>query len=129
MSYTSLHNYLDIHLGKTPSHDDIKQCKRAYWKWYRTEHRKKRIANAKALNLTIPKSVWNNLKHKAKESGIDVYDYIKRKLASSVEASTEMNIRLSREMMQSYQLLLDCIDGDIPLQSVIDYVEKIILRT
>ncbi len=126
--YKSVHEYLDKHLGTNPSDTEIKQCKKAYWKWYRKQHRQKRVAKAKALNLTIPLELWNNLKVRASASGMDVYDFIKRHLKSGVESTLEMDRAITIQLMQCLEHIKDYMHGDISIETLHTALERIILK-
>lgn len=128
MMYSNLHEYLDAHLGINPSKEDIKQCKRDYWKWYRTEHRKRRVHEAKALHLTITDKLWEKLKIRSRNARMNVYDFIKQQLDTGFEANTEMNVQLVLEVMQIFEMLKDYTHGEITIETVIDRFERLILK-
>ncbi len=128
MKYTSLFEYLDEHLPKNASREQVLACKRDYYKLYRREHRKLRVQNAKALSLTIPKELWNELKTSANELGIGTYDYIKTILGSTPEANLEIQYQFSRDLYVCFELLKQYIDGDITIDHVYAAMEQLILK-
>lgn len=128
MKYTSLHNYLDQHLGDNASDSEIKHVKAEYWKWYRREHRKKRTQEMKALNLTISIVAWKKLKDRAREAGMNTYDFIKYHLELDREPYLQMNVEFSIEIMKCFELLKDYMDGDITIEQVYSYMENLIAK-
>lgn len=100
MKYT-LHQYLDMHLGTSPSDEDIARVKKEYWALYRSEHRRQRLQEAKALYLTIEEELWNKLLSEAKKADIDVYLLIKQKLQTQEQSRVDFAIK---------KLLYECLD-------------------
>ena len=126
MTYTSLHHYLDIHLGEHSSDVDIKQAKSDYWKWYRTQHRKQRRVEAKSLHLTVSTILWDALNRKASKSKMNVYDFIKRILEDSNEQKPQIQTQLSVAIFTCYELLKDYTENETSIESVLDAMETLI---
>lgn len=128
MSYDNLHEYLDAHLGENPSAEDIKYCKNEYWKWYRSKHRKRRVTEAKALNLTINSKLWEKLKVRSHNASMNIYDFIKQHLESGFEPNVEMNVQFTLEIMIIFELLKDYTHGDVTIETVLNKFEHLILK-
>ena len=103
MKYDSLHSYLDVHLSPEATDDDIARAKAAYWKQYRTEHRKQRRKKAKPLTITLSRSVWNKLSSQAHKADINVYDFIKRKLEQ--DGTVHLNVTIKKTLFECIELL------------------------
>jgi hypothetical protein len=127
MKYKNLHEYLDAHLGMNPSDADIKQAKTEYWKGYRTEHRKKRLQEAKALNLTLPLALWDTIIERSKKAGLDVYDFIKLSLENKiVESSSNQRNSIKKELYECIEMIEEYLDNEpISLFDVIKHIESI----
>lgn len=128
MKYSSLYDYLNKHLCPNPSDQQIKECKRLYWEWYRKQHRRKRLTLAKSLNLTIPIELWRQLKASAINASMDVYDYIKQHLQNGTEVTLEMDRAFTLEIMQCLESIKDYMNGDISIETLYSILEHLILK-
>ena len=76
-NYSSVHDFLDEVLGEHPSHLEIKEAKRAYWKKYNAHLKRERRKILKCVHLSLSKKEHSEIKLLAQNSGVSMYQYIR----------------------------------------------------
>ena len=124
VKYKSLHAYLDavLHHVPHPTHLDIKNAKREYWKlWFRHYRRQKRKVR-KEFTLGFDKQTINDIHRK--KGKLSVSEYLYSCVLEATYDSTprledrEMFSKLHQNLMQLINLLEEAVDKELlPLEA------------
>lgn len=113
--YTSLHDYLDTALSHidNPSHQEIKQAKRDYWKQYYTHYRRQKRIVRKEYTLGFDAGSLKQLQQKKGDLSVSqfLYQIVEQAIDGkhpTVQDKTLLG-NIDRQLMQLINLLEDLL--------------------
>lgn len=115
--YTSLHDYLDAALSHidNPSHQEIKQAKRNYWKLYYTHYRRQKRIVRKEYTLGFDTDSLKQLQQKKGDLSVSqfLYQIVEQAIGKlpTVQDKTLLG-NIDRQLMQLINLLEDLLASE-----------------
>lgn len=114
--YTSLHNYLDTTLSHidNPSHQEIKQAKRDYWKQYYTHYRRQKRNVRKEYTLGFDVDILKQLQQKKGNLSVSqfLYQIVEQAIDEKCPTTQDKTLlgNIDRQLMQLINLLEDLLE-------------------
>lgn len=115
--YTSLHQYLDIVLQNNPNASDtqIKEAKKAYWKLYYSNYRKKKRKSRKEFTLGFYKEQLTKINQKRGTQTVSkfLYKTIEKELQSDYKPNIDEDgiAEINLALMQLITLVEELLDN------------------
>lgn len=116
--YTSLHDYLDTMLShiENPSHGQIKQAKRNYWKLYHTHYRRQKRKVRREFTLGFGPDVLERILQKKGDLSVSLFLYraVEQAIGNghSVPGDREVLGRVDRQLMHLIDLIEDLLASE-----------------
>jgi hypothetical protein len=115
--YTSLHDYLDTALSHidNPSHQEIKQAKRDYWKQYYTHYRRQKRIVRKEYTLGFDADSLKQLQQKKGDLSVSqfLYQIVEQAIDGKYPTVLDKTLlgNIDRQLMQLINLLEDLLES------------------